>query len=57
MYVVCIGLLCCVCGVYRSVVLCMPCVLVCCVVYVVCMCLLYCVCRVYRSVVLCMSCV
>ena len=57
MYVVCIGMLCCVCGVYRSVVLCMSCVCVCCVLYVVCIGLLCCVCGVYRSVVLCMSCV
>ena len=54
---VCIGLLCCVCRVYRSVVLCMSCVWVCCVVYVVCIGLLCCVCGVYRSVVLCLWCV
>ena len=45
MYVVCVGLMCCVCGVYRS------------VVYVVCIGLLCCVCGVYRSVVLRMWCV
>ena len=54
---VCIGLLCCLCGVYRSVVLCMSCVCVCCAVCVVCIGLLWCLCGVYRSVVVFMWCV
>ena len=57
MYAVCIGMLCCLCGVYRSVVLCMSCVCVCCAVCVVCIGLLWCLCGVYRYVVLFMWCV